>query len=238
MPRNDHTIDITWASDRHLRIRVGPDNSEPTRRRVLALWRSLREARVPGVVDLTPAYSTVLVTLDVLAVDPQSVRTRILDCVSLEPSRDDRAPSRDLEFPACFEPEMAPDLPEVASHAGLDTAAALKAYCACTFRVAFIGFTPGFAFLSGLPPALAIPRLETPRVRVPAGSIGIAGSQTGIYPHATPGGWRLIGRTPVRLFDAMHATPCLLSPGDGVRFVPIGVDEFRRIQGIPEGGTP
>lgn len=134
-----------------------------------------------------------------------------------------------VDIPACFDGEdLAPDLAYVAGRAGLSPAQVVAAYVAAEYIVDFLGFAPGFAYLRGLPTALATPRLESPRTRVPAGSVGIAGAQTGVYPLSTPGGWRLIGRTPERMFDPDRNPPARLAKGDRVRFVPIDRAEFDR----------
>lgn len=130
-------------------------------------------------------------------------------------------------IPACFEgDELAPDLPLLASYAGLPCSAVVRLFCSTEFTVDFLGFVPGFAYLKGLPASLHAPRLESPRPRVPAGSVGIAGQQAGVYPLATPGGWRLIGRTPLRMFDPRRTPPTLLAPGAAVRFQAITRAEF------------
>lgn len=127
-------------------------------------------------------------------------------------------PGRDVEIPVHYGGEDGPDLATVAAHTGLSMRDLVEQHSAAHYLVYFLGFQPGFAYLGGLPPALATPRLAEPRLKVPAGSVGIGGSQTGIYPAASPGGWQLIGRTEVRLFDVTKSSPSVLLPGDCVRF--------------------
>ncbi|HMM34726.1 MAG TPA: 5-oxoprolinase subunit PxpB, partial [Thermoanaerobaculia bacterium] len=129
--------------------------------------------------------------------------------------------ARCVEVPVCYEGDCAPDLADVARGAGLSPEEAAALHASSSYRVAFLGFSPGFAYLLGLPPRLATPRLPAPRLAVPAGSVGIAGGQTGLYPRPTPGGWRLVGRTPLALFTPSREPAALLAPGDAVRFVPI-----------------
>jgi inhibitor of KinA len=134
---------------------------------------------------------------------------------------------RERVIPVCYGGEFGPDLAEVAAHAGLDEGATSALHSGAKYRVHAVGFAPGFPYLAGLPGKLHIPRRATPRTRVPAGSIGIGGAQTGVYPLSTPGGWRLIGRTPLRLFRPENETePALLRPGDRVRFQAISPEEF------------
>ncbi len=123
-----------------------------------------------------------------------------------------------MTIPVCYDIEFAPDLHEVANHAKIPTREVIRLHSSAKYRVHFLGFTPGFAYLGGLPETLHVPRLATPRKHVPAGSVAIAGAQAGIYPVDSPGGWRLIGRTPVRIFDPDSTQPTRLTPGDLVEF--------------------
>jgi inhibitor of KinA len=136
-----------------------------------------------------------------------------------------------VEIPVCYGGEFGPDLAEVARLCALSEEEVIARHAAASYRVYMIGFSPGFAYLGGLDAAIAAPRRATPRTLVPAGSVGIAGLQTGIYPLATPGGWQIIGQTPKRLFLPEREAPCLLSPGDTLRFVPIGAEAFRASAG-------
>jgi inhibitor of KinA len=131
-----------------------------------------------------------------------------------------------VEIPVCYGGEHGPDLEAVAARAGVEPAEAARLHSKAVYTVQAIGFTPGFPYLAGLPAALHAPRRPTPRETVPAGSVGIGGAQTGVYPLASPGGWNLIGRTPLRLFRAEEANPSVLRVGDRVRFRPITVEEF------------
>jgi KipI family sensor histidine kinase inhibitor len=134
-----------------------------------------------------------------------------------------------VEVPVCYGGEYGPDLDALAAHAGLTAHEAIARHAAGDYRVAMLGFAPGFPYLLGLDRSLSMPRLDTPRTRVAAGSVGIGGAQTGIYPRQGPGGWRIIGRTPLTLFDPARATPNLVAPGQQLRFVPIDADDFARL---------
>jgi inhibitor of KinA len=134
-----------------------------------------------------------------------------------------------VELPVCYGGEFGPDLGEVAGHCGLSEPEVIARHSGAEYRVYMLGFAPGFAYLGGLDPAIAAPRRQTPRLKVPAGSVGIAGLQTGIYPLETPGGWQIIGRSPQRLFRPGQEEPCLLKPGDRLRFVPIDLAAYRAI---------
>ncbi len=218
---------ISWASDYCLRIGLGSDTSIEAHRRVRAACDRLRAARLPALRDITPAYSTVLVSFVPLSVKPSAVEKMVEDALRDLKANADDAASRLVEIPVCYEGECAPDIGEVARLHDMSAQEVAALHCGAAYIVHFIGFSPGFAYMGGLPARLVTPRLDTPRIRVPRGSVGIAGDQTGVYPHATPGGWRLIGRTPLRMFDAAVDPPSLLAMGDRVRFVPISLDRFR-----------
>ncbi len=191
--------------------------------RVHRLAGLIREASVPGVTDLVPAYATLAVHYDPGAwlFEPLGRELARLWAGSAQA----RLPEpRRVEIPVRYGGEFGPDLAEVASRCGLTEDEVVARHSAAEYRVYMLGFAPGFAYLGGLDPAIAAPRRSTPRTRVPAGSVGIAGMQTGIYPLETPGGWQIIGRSPRPLFRPESAEPCLLRPGDRLRFVPIGPD--------------
>lgn len=138
--------------------------------------------------------------------------------------------SHRIEIPVCFDAAFAPDLADVAEAHGLSPKDVIRDFCRAKYSVRMIGFSPGFPYLSGLPQELATPRRCTPRLKVPQGSVAIGGGQAGIYSQETPGGWNIIGRTPVRLFRAELSQPCLLTAGDQVRFLPIHADQFHKWQ--------
>lgn len=221
---------LVAAGDSALLVLLGEEPSEGATAAVLALREALATSPPSGLVDLRPAYASLLVVFDArLTTYPEIERavTKLLPHgeLALGPA------ARTIEIPVCYGGSHGPDLVDVAREAGLSLAEAAARHAAATYRVAFLGFSPGFAYLLGLPPRLATPRLAAPRLRVPAGSVGIAGGQTGIYPRATPGGWRLVGRTPLRLFDPLRGRPSLLQPGDAVRFVPLPAHDFDLLAG-------
>jgi KipI family sensor histidine kinase inhibitor len=177
------------------------------------LHAALRALDPPGVVELVPAYQTLLVvadperagTLDELAARLPTLELPPAEAVAGDP----------VEIPVRYDGE---DLPEVAGLTGLDAEEVVRRHTAPEYTVAFLGFSPGFPYLVGLDPALDVPRRDTPRTSIPAGSVGLAGGHTGIYPSASPGGWQLIGRTEVTLFDPRRDPPALLAPGSRLRF--------------------
>ncbi|OOG45990.1 5-oxoprolinase subunit PxpB [Rhodanobacter sp. C01] len=180
-------------------------------------------------VECVPAYASVL-----LRFDPQHwpgnnphQQVQAAAAAALNENASTIAAAQELVIPVCYGSEYGPDLAGVAALCRLDTDTVIARHTAADYRVAMLGFAPGFPYLLGLDPQLAVPRRTDPRLRVPAGSVAIGGSQTGIYPEVLPGGWQLIGRTPLRLFDITANTPSLFSPGDRVRFQAIDEDQFR-----------
>jgi inhibitor of KinA len=188
--------------------------------RAIAIGDRVRAAAYPGVRDVVPTYRSVAVYFDPLTTDSGGLHQLLHREAAHEgPAADrSRAPVR---VPVCYGGDLGPDLESVAQYAGLAREEVIRLHASGVYRVFMLGFVPGFAYMGALDPRIAAPRLDTPRVRVPAGSVGIAGAQTGIYPTATPGGWRLIGRTPVRPFDAARTPPFLFAAGDTVQFYPI-----------------
>ena len=181
------------------------------------LHAALRELDPPGVVELVPGYRTVLIVAD-------PARAGVLDDLAarlpeLELPPAEAVAGETVEIPVSYDGE---DLPEVASLTGLEPEEVVRRHTAPQYTVAFLGFSPGFPYLVGLDPALEVPRRDTPRTSIPAGSVGLAGNQTGIYPTASPGGWQLIGHTEVTLFDPARDPPALLAPGTRLRFTVAG----------------
>jgi inhibitor of KinA len=206
---------------------------------VLTAQQTLAAAKIPGVVELAPAYTTLALFYDpIRAIEAGApvehvsswLEQRIREVVSSAKRVSARSiPADTVEIPVCYASEFAFDLDEVARRAGLDVDGVVDLHSGTEYRVHCVGFTPGFPFLGGLSPKLATPRRETPRTEIPAGSVGIGGKQTGIYPVKSPGGWNIIGRTPLRLFDPQTNPPVLLRAGDRVRFRPISREEFDRL---------
>jgi KipI family sensor histidine kinase inhibitor len=213
---------VLYSSDQSLLLEFGPPHQPETRQRVVEAARRLQSASIPGLVNLHPAYGTVLVVFDPVAADPLELARQLLDAVSGPPRQGESELAGTLvEIPVRYGGESGPDLDWVAGFHGTTPAAIVDRHASVDYEVCFLGFAPGFAYLSGLPDSLVTPRLDSPRKLVPAGSVGIAGAQTGVYPAASPGGWRLIGRTDVRMFDPSRNPMSLLAPGDRVRFLPL-----------------
>lgn len=216
------------ASDQTLLVYFGKTISLSTHRIIAKFLKLLSAEAMPGVLNLQPAYTSVLVKFDPSRTSHSKLETEInqalsrIDEVSLpEP--------RVREIPVCYGGEFGPDVQALAELHNISTEEVVHLHSSASYTVYFLGFVPGFAYLGGLPERLATPRLATPRKSVPAGSVAIGGNQTGVYPTSTPGGWRLIGKTPLKLFDPSAAHASFFELGDEVRFVPITSDEFARL---------
>ena len=212
-------------------IEFGDAIDDATNARAHALTAAIRAAAPCWLRDLVPAYASLGVFFDNEIASAIEVRDWLLRAWSALPGRpktDDSA--RIVEIPVLYGGDVGADLVSAAAELGLDPEGLVQRHVAGDYRVAMIGFAPGFPYLSGLDPALALPRLATPRTHVPAGSVAIGGGQTGIYPRDSPGGWRLLGRTPLRLFDPSRDPPSLLAPGDRVRFRAIDAKAFVRLE--------
>jgi KipI family sensor histidine kinase inhibitor len=224
---------IEPLGDQALLLRWGNLADVTVNRRVHALAAKLRGARAPWLVDCVPAYASLALFFDEASIpgaDPLAVVSDVLSAIFEEPEiQSDAAASRLVEIPVCYGGEYGPDLDDVAAACGLSAAQVVETHSQTEYLVAMLGFSPGFPYLLGLAPELAVARLPTPRVRVPAGSVGIGGTQTGVYPNEGPGGWRLIGRTPQAMFEARRDPPAFVLPGDRVRFVAIDAAQFQAL---------
>ncbi len=185
----------------------------------------------PGIVAAVGSYCTLSVTYDPLLIGFQEL-TGLLLGMEKTLGQATVPEAKTVDIPVCYGDDFGPDLDFVAGHNNLSTDEVVCLHSAAAYRIYAIGFAPGFCYLGGLDPRLHAPRLDTPRLNVAAGSVGIAGSQTGVYPLTSPGGWRLIGRTPLRLFAPERQQPILYKPGDTIRFRSISTDEFQHLHQV------
>lgn len=221
------------CGDSALTVELGREISPAVNARVTALTRLLHEAALPGVRELVPAYCALTVQYDPAVLSAERLIPLLTElCGRLDGAQAQKGEL--VELPVWYGGFCGPDLGFVAQHAGMTPEQAVALHSAADYLIYMLGFTPGFPYLGGMDVRIAAPRLSSPRVRIPAGSVGIAGEQTGVYPIASPGGWQIIGRTPLKLFDPGREQPFLLSAGQKVRFVPIDEGEYRRLGGSDE----
>jgi KipI family sensor histidine kinase inhibitor len=217
------------ASDQSLLVYFGEQITLDAHQHVVRLLRLLELEPVAGIRNLHPAYCSLLIKFDALKLRHSELEAILRSY--LDRLEDVHLPEpRQLEIPVCYGGEYGPDLSDVSAMHGMTPTQAIELHASATYLVYFLGFVPGFAYLGEVPEALVTPRLAVPRRRVPPGSVAIAGSQTGVYPFATPGGWRLLGRTPFSMFRPDRNAMSLLSIGDRVRFTPISRERFAALE--------
>ncbi|HEY5718393.1 MAG TPA: 5-oxoprolinase subunit PxpB [Motiliproteus sp.] len=197
-------------------------------------WASarIRSELADVLIDMVPSYTSILVCYDLERIDRFGITARLRQALQSSPAKaHDAAAAREVELPVYYGPEVALDLAQISQHAGLAPEEVIAIHSQTHYRVYAIGFSPGFAYLGNTDQRIAMPRKSTPRLKVPAGSLGIADTQTAIYPSATPGGWQIIGRTPLKMIDWDSDSLALMEVGDRVRFVPISREQYLDLGG-------
>ncbi len=224
------------AGDQALVVELGDEIDPEVNRRIRDLADSIETRDVLGVVDLVPTYRSLLVQYDARRTSLPDLEQALSEFVGAT-ERPSSPAARVVHIPTLYGGDYGPDLPEVAERTGLSAEEVIELHSSVEYLVYMLGFTPGFPYLGGLDERLSVPRLRSPRQQIPAGSVGIAESQTGVYPVASPGGWRIIGRTPLALFDPLREPPSLLSAGDYLLFTPLGGEsELQTVREQVESG--
>jgi inhibitor of KinA len=224
-----HVINFLPLGDQALVIRLGTTLSTATHRQVRRWSQWLEKEPLPGIIDWLPTYTNITLYYDSREwTYADLVHTVRQAAESLPPLQHEQGHL--IRIPVCYGRQYGPDLEYVAEYHGISTTEVIERHTQVEYTVFMIGFAPGFPYLGGMDPSLATPRLESPRRVTPAGSVGIAGEQTGVYPQESPGGWRIIGRTPLRLFDLHRASPSLLKAGYRVRFQPVDEAQYEQYE--------
>lgn len=224
------------AGDTALVVEFGTIVDPAINRRVMRLGEAIRAAGIAGVVDLVPTFRSLMVHYDPVAVPRRALEERVR--ALLGDTGGEAVAGRLWRIPTLYGGAYGPDLEEIAEHTGLSVDAVIETHASVEYEVYMMGFLPGLPYLGILPDVLALPRRTEPRVRVPAGSVAMATNLTNVYPSESPGGWHILGRTPVELFDLRRAVPILLQAGDRIRFEPIDETRFRAIRARAETGDP
>jgi inhibitor of KinA len=222
-------IRFRCLGEQALIVELGDRIDPAVHRKVLAFCKWLRQQKINGVVEWVPSYTGVTIHFDPFLLSPFELQSKLAG-FSSESVDDGQDRVRVIEIPVCYGGEFGPDLEELARFRRMDAKEVIRIHAGGTYLVYMIGFVPGFAYLGGMSPRIAMPRRDSPRPKIPAGSVGIAGEQTGVYPLEVPGGWRIIGRTPLPLFLPEQSPPSLLRAGDLVQFVPIDEPAYHAIK--------
>jgi inhibitor of KinA len=238
MQASTHTFHIYSLSERAVTIEFGNEISEDTLQRISSFNQSLRQKPFTGFYTSVAAYTTLSVFFNPLQVIAEDMLpgddcfekvSGYLKFLNNKPQREQSYPSKTITIPVCYGGPLGWDLEEVAHVNKLSIEQVIELHSTVIYKVYMIGFVPGFAYMGGMSALIATPRKSTPQKAIPAGSVGIAGEQTGIYPLETPGGWQIIGQTPLKMFDANRTQPALLKAGDNVIFQPISEQVFNTL---------
>ena len=228
-------IQILTEGDSSLLIVFGDEISPEINRRISAVVQLLKNHQIQGIVDLIPSYSALLINYNPQVIRFEEIRCRVEKILSMD-VKADAAARKIVEIPVCYGGEYGPDLQTIADHAGLTPEEVIDIHSSRDYLIYMLGFLPGFCYLGGLDERIHTPRLANPRLRIREGSVGIGGNATGIYPMDSPGGWQLMGLTPVKTYDPTKPVPILLNAGEYIRFIPIDEAEFQRIRALSEKG--
>jgi KipI family sensor histidine kinase inhibitor len=229
-------VKILTAGDSSILIQFGNSIDPQINGKIAATVQLMREQHIEGVVDIIPAFCSLLINYDPRVISYDRMKTRMEQILSMEIAAGTRK-KKVYQIPVCYGGSFGPDLDNIAEHAGLTPQEVIDIHTSTDYLIYMLGFLPGFTYLGGLDERIHTPRLANPRIRIPAGSVGIGGSQTGIYPMDSPGGWQLMGMTPVKTYDPNREVPILVEAGDYIRFVPVDEAEYERIKAEVEAGT-
>lgn len=228
-------IKILTAGDSSLLIEFGDEISPQINQKITATVQLMKEQHIEGVVDIIPAFCSLLINYDPRVVTFDELEARMKNLVKVD-IKAEAGKKKIFEIPVCYGGEYGPDIENIAQHAGLSVEEVIQIHSSRDYLIYMLGFLPGFTYLGGLDERIHTPRLANPRVKINAGSVGIGGSQTGIYPLDSPGGWQLMGMTPVKTYDPDREVPILVEAGDYIRFVPVSEEEYHRIKELVDQG--
>ncbi|MDO4267483.1 MAG: 5-oxoprolinase subunit PxpB [Eubacteriales bacterium] len=226
---------IVTAGDSSLLVEFGSEICPEINQKITATVQLIKAQHIEGVLDMIPAFCSLLINYDPRVMTYEEIRARIQALLRVD-AKSGSQKSRIFEIPVCYGGRYGPDLAYIASHAGLSEQEVIEIHSSRDYLIYMLGFLPGFCYLGGLDERIHTPRLAAPRIRIEAGSVGIGGSQTGIYPMDSPGGWQLMGMTPVKTYDPEREIPILVEAGDYIRFVPVDESEYLRIKELADRG--
>ena len=229
-------VKILTEGDTSILVAFKQEISPDVNARIAATVKLLRQQNTPGIVDVIPAFASLLINYNPQVISFGELKKRLEALLKMEVGTD-KTEKRVFEIPVCYGGKFGPDIQTIADHAGLTEEEVISIHSSCDYLIYMLGFLPGFCYLGGLDERIHTPRLANPRMAIPAGSVGIGGSQTGIYPMESPGGWQLMGKTPVKTYDPDREVPILVNAGEYIHFYPIDEAEFDRIKAEVDAGT-
>ena len=224
----NETVRFLPCGDSALTVELSTEINEEAAGKLRFLAGQLAEKGFKGVLETVPTFCSMTVYFDPFVITKAELQKKILKVMSRY-KPDASGPRRVFLIPVCYGGKYGPDLKDVCKLTGLTEQEVIDIHCGTDYLIYTLGFLPGFPYLGGMDPRIEAPRLESPRTRIPAGAVGIGGKQTGIYPLASPGGWRLIGQTPLKVYDPEREKPILYRAGDYIRFCPITQEEYQRL---------
>ena len=225
----ENSVRFLFSGDSALVIEFGNEISVDINKKIRKMMDDIKKENIDGIVELVPTYCSLLINYDVLKIDYNTLVEKLKTFLNNDLETAEGEEVTLVEIPTLYNDEVGPDLSYVAEHNKLSKEEVIKIHTGTDYLVYMLGFMPGFTYLGGMSEKIATPRLESPRLQIYPGSVGIAGKQTGMYPSMSPGGWRIIGRTPLKLYNPDSDTPVYISSGDYVRYVSISEEEYNDI---------
>ena len=225
----ENSVRFLFSGDSALVIEFGNEISVDINKKIRKMMDDIKKENIDGIVELVPTYCSLLINYDVLKIDYSTLVEKLKTFLNNDLETAEGEEVTLVEIPTLYNDEVGPDLSYVAEHNKISKEEVIKIHTGTDYLVYMLGFMPGFTYLGGMSEKIATPRLESPRLQIYPGSVGIAGKQTGMYPSMSPGGWRIIGRTPLKLYNPDSDTPVYISSGDYVRYVSISEEEYNEI---------
>lgn len=232
-----NSIKFLLAGDSSFLIEFGNEISPEVNKKIRKMMSDLKNENIDGIIELVPTYCTMLVNYDPRKITYSDLKNKIENLFRNSSVTEDNDEVILIEIPTLYNDECGPDLEYVANYNNLSKEEVIKIHSGTDYLVYMLGFMPGFTYLGGMSEKIATPRLDSPRLQILPGSVGIAGKQTGMYPSLSPGGWRIIGRTPLKLYDSTSDTPVFINSGDYVRYIPIDENEYKKIETEIQNGN-
>lgn len=224
------------AGDNAIQMEFGNEISKQINAKIRSTIDEIEKSKIEGIIEMIPTYRSITITYDPCVVRYKNLVEKLKEFEKSENAGESET-VRIVEIPTCYGGEYGPDIKFISEHAGLSEEEVIDIHTGTDYLVYMLGFAPGFTYLGGLDERIATPRLSSPRLKIPAGSVGIAGTQTGTYPSDSPGGWQLLGRTPLKLYDKESEPPVFINAGDYIRYIKISEEEYKSIEEQVNNGS-